>query len=138
MITIISFGYKYGKPTSPKYPLIFDCRKVRNPFNIKGMRKLTGLDKVVQELVLNCVRARKIINSSIFPDGSVDNDYTIHFACTGGRHRSVAIAEEVGRLLREKGKEVTVIHRDLYKGEQLNLPEVLNDTTNSNAAVSTK
>lgn len=122
MLHLISFSYKKGVPEGADR--VFDlCRKVRNPWSLKPLRKLNGLHPKVQELVANCGGGQRMIgligSYNAFADYAVDPDdssseLTIAVGCTGGQHRSVAIVELVAKRLIENGQmHFTVVHRDL-------------------------
>ena len=124
-LQLISFGYKHGVPLEAD--LVFDVRFMENPFYIDRLRPLTGLDEEVRDFVLvqPITRAvpqtrRRSSSSSSLP-GFHDEGrsrLTIAFGCTGGQHRSIAIAEEVARRLRESGTApVSVWHRELERRE---------------------
>lgn len=120
MISLVSFGYKYkDNPKSSWNPkvLVFDIRKtVRNPWNEKDLKKLTGLDPKVQEWIFRCKRS--VLLTKDIATSVVAWSYkcpTIFIGCHGGKHRSVAVVERVAEMLRLAGHEVSVTHRDLLK-----------------------
>ncbi len=113
-ITLISFSYKYGKPPGGNEYTVgvvtYDVRNtVRNPWRDAKLRKLTGLTPEIQAFVQRCNGSKKILERNFY-DGSA-----IRVGCMGGKHRSVAIVELLAAKYREKGWEVTVIHRDLER-----------------------
>lgn len=119
-VTIVTFGYKYGLPSDAD--LVADCRFLPNPFWIPDLRPLTGLDAPVRDFVLAQPGAQEFISGYVSALVPVLNGYrreskrhvTIAVGCTGGKHRSVAVAEELGRRLEAlPGVAVTVKHRDL-------------------------
>lgn len=119
-VTVVSFGFKYGLPSDADN--VADARFLPNPFWVPDLRNQSGLDEPVREYVLNGAGAREFIDayaSALAPmlDGyrrENKRHATIAVGCTGGKHRSVAIAEELGRRLRElPGVAVNVRHRDL-------------------------
>ncbi|GAB2446669.1 UPF0042 nucleotide-binding protein [Conyzicola lurida] len=119
-VTILSFGFKYGLPADAD--LVADARFIPNPFWIPELRPHTGLDAEVSEFVLGQEGAREFVDSYAAALAPVLAGYqrenkrhaTIAVGCTGGKHRSVAVAEELATLLRGlPGVAVSVKHRDL-------------------------
>ncbi len=116
---IVSFGFKYGAPTD--VDLIFDCRFLPNPYYIAKLRQLSGLDEPVREYLHNFetyhIFADKIIDLLTFllPQYLKEGKPQINvaFGCTGGRHRSVALAEEIAQAMTKKQYETSVEHRDI-------------------------
>ena len=119
--TVLSFGYKHGLPLD--VDLVLDCRFLPNPHWIDELRPLTGLEAPVREYVLGQPPAETFLERlddllALLLPAYVDEGksyLSLAFGCTGGRHRSVAIAEEVAARLRQHGIEPTVIHRDVEK-----------------------
>jgi UPF0042 nucleotide-binding protein len=124
-VTLVSFGYKYGLPMDSD--LVADVRFLPNPFWIPELRELTGRDEQVRDYVLSQEGAEEFIGRYLELLGLVGAGYrregkrylTVSIGCTGGKHRSVAISEEIGRRLAGSdgpGHEnivVNVAHRDL-------------------------
>ncbi|WP_294178991.1 RNase adapter RapZ [uncultured Schumannella sp.] len=119
-VTIMSFGYKYGLP--PDADLVADCRFLPNPFWIPELRPHTGQDAEVRNYVLGQPDADTFISAYLTALGPVLTGYrkenkrhaTIAIGCTGGKHRSVAVAEELARRMNAlPGVAVSVKHRDL-------------------------
>jgi UPF0042 nucleotide-binding protein len=119
-LTVMSFGFKYGVPTDAD--LVADARFLPNPFWIPELKSLTGKDAAVQEYVLGQPGAKEFVESyaralePVFAGYQRENKRhaTIAIGCTGGKHRSVAIAEELAGLLKAlPGVAVSVKHRDL-------------------------
>jgi UPF0042 nucleotide-binding protein len=119
LVQITSFGYKYGLP--PGADLVFDVRYMQNPFYIKELRPLSGSDKAVREFVLGDPATKEFLGSvlpflrSTMPRYEQEKKahLSVAFGCTGGRHRSVTIAEEVARAVKEFWPgEITLEHRD--------------------------
>ena len=124
-VNVLSFGYKYGLPIDAD--LVMDCRFIANPHWDPLLRPLTGLDKLVSERVLNTDNVQDFLAKyqSLFETMAVGffqegrKYLTLAIGCTGGKHRSVAVAEELTRLLNsraivgDKRIEATAIHRDL-------------------------
>ena len=119
--TILSFGFKYGIPVDADF--VIDVRFLANPFWEEDLKNLTGLDKKVQDFVLKQDGAEnfsKTINDLIntTTPGYVREGkkyVTVAIGCTGGKHRSVTIAEKVAQGLLNSGAKVRVVHRDLGK-----------------------
>ena len=120
MITIMSFGYKYGMPLDAD--LVIDVRFLPNPHYIEALREFNGTDEKVRDFVLNRSESRTFIKkftgllAFLLPRYVAEGKthLTIAIGCTGGKHRSVAIAEESATFLREKDYNAIVRHRD-YK-----------------------
>ena len=119
-VTIESFGYKYGLPADSD--LVADCRFLPNPFWIPELKAHNGLDKPVRDFVLAQEGAMEFVSDfaramePVFAGFQRENKRhaTIAIGCTGGKHRSVAIAEELAaRLGSLPGAVVSVKHRDL-------------------------
>jgi len=118
---IVSFGYKHGLPLD--VDIVLDCRFLPNPHWVDELRPLTGLDAPVRayvmrqeaatELLLRLDGLLELLMPAYVAEGKAY--LTIAFGCTGGRHRSVAIADEVGALLRNRGFAPTIVHRDVEK-----------------------
>lgn len=120
-ISIVSFGFKYGVPVDADH--VVDVRFLANPFWITELRHLSGRDAPVRDYVLNLPGAVTFVDryvAALEPviDGYVHEDkhyVTIAVGCTGGKHRSVVIADALATRLRQKGQRVTVTARDLGK-----------------------
>ena len=119
-LTVMSFGFKYGLPTDAD--MVADARFLPNPFWIPELKPLTGLDPAVREFVLGQPGAAEFISeyarsmAPVFAGYQRENKRhaTIAIGCTGGKHRSVAIAEELATLVRDlPGVAVSIKHRDL-------------------------
>ncbi len=119
-VTLMSFGFKYGLPTDADH--VADARFLPNPFWVPELKSLTGRDDKVREFVLEQPGATEFVQgyaaalAPVFAGYQRENKRhaTIAIGCTGGKHRSVAIAEELATLLRElPGVAVSVKHRDL-------------------------
>ena len=117
-MTIESFGYKYGIPTDAD--LMFDMRFLPNPFFVEELRPKTGRSPDVAAFVLGCPEAERflaqvseLLVSSLPLYVREGKSYlTLAIGCTGGRHRSVAVAEELGRRLAAVGYTAHIHHRD--------------------------
>ena len=120
-INVVAFGFKYGLPLDADH--VVDVRFLANPYWVTELRHLTGHDQPVRDYVLDRPGALTFIDryvSALEPvlDGYTHEEkryVTIAVGCTGGKHRSVAISEELARRLREAGQRVTVTARDLGK-----------------------
>ena len=122
-INVMAFGFKYGVPLDAD--LMFDVRCFPNPFYIDELKELTGNDKPVQDYVMS------FSDSSAFMDKLYDMmkfliplyaeegkpTLTIAIGCTGGRHRSVTMANMLGDMLKNDGCDVSVNYRDIEKGK---------------------
>ena len=121
VVTLLSFGYRYGIP--PAAELLFDVRFLPNPHFEPQLRPRTGLDADVASYVLDHERTRELLaRLGGFLDyllARYDAEgkayLTVAIGCTGGRHRSVAVANELATRLRAAGREVNVQHRDVEK-----------------------
>jgi RNase adapter protein RapZ len=117
--TVLSFGYKHGIPLDVDN--VFDCRFLPNPHWVDELRPLTGLDQPVKDYVLGQPEAGAFLDhlagllDLLLPAYEKEGKSYLTFAigCTGGHHRSVAIAEELARLIEERGFTPSVQHRDI-------------------------
>ena len=122
-INVLSFGYKYGIPVDAD--LVLDCRFIPNPHWIPELRPLTGLDAPVSERVLNSEGVADFVQSYVsvvqrMIPGSLREGkkyVTIAIGCTGGKHRSVAVAQEIARQLTTTSADLEIsahaTHRDV-------------------------
>lgn len=118
-LTVMSFGFKYGIPLDADY--VADVRFIPNPYWVTELRHLTGKDAPVREFVLGIDGVEKfaadyaaLIHSTVAGYEHELKPYvTIAVGCTGGKHRSVAIAEEISRRLQLYRHTVRTLHRDL-------------------------
>ncbi|KAB2348821.1 RNase adapter RapZ [Actinomadura rudentiformis] len=117
--TVLSFGYKYGLPVDAD--LVVDCRFLPNPHWVPELRPQTGRDAPVRDYVLAQRGAKEFLDAYIEVLRLLNDGYeregkhyvTLAVGCTGGKHRSVAMAEQLATRLRDEGVEVQVAHRDL-------------------------
>lgn len=118
-VTVESFGYKYGIPLDAD--IVMDVRFLPNPHWEEALRPMTGLDEAVRSFVLGQDSAARFLERFVALISDVLPEYvregksylTVAVGCTGGRHRSVAIAEEVAGRLRRSGQPVRTGHRDV-------------------------
>jgi UPF0042 nucleotide-binding protein len=119
--SVVSFGYKFGLPLD--VDVVFDCRFLPNPFWIEELRPFSGLDAPVREYVLAQPETKEFLDkvdgllTGILPSFEREGKsyLTIALGCTGGRHRSVALAEALGERFRDNGTTVSVFHRDVER-----------------------
>ncbi len=124
-ITILSFGFKYGIPADSD--LVFDVRFLPNPYYVEGLRHKSGNDREIQDYVLQFAEAHEFLNklddmvSFLIPNYILEgkNQLVISIGCTGGKHRSVTLANELYKRLQER-KEfgLKIEHRDIDKDAQ--------------------
>lgn len=120
-ITLVSFGFKNGVPLDAD--LVFDVRFLPNPHWVPELRPMTGLSEAVSGYVLAADGAKECLDQlegliTIMKPGYVregKRQATVAIGCTGGKHRSTAMTEELARRLRADGMAVSVMHRDLGK-----------------------
>jgi UPF0042 nucleotide-binding protein len=117
--SVVSFGYKHGIPLD--VDVVFDCRFLPNPFWIEELRPFSGLDEPVRDYVLSQPESLDFLQkvdellTSILPSFIREGKsyLTIAMGCTGGRHRSVALAQALAERLGVDGPTVSVFHRDV-------------------------
>ncbi|MGV1036865.1 MAG: RNase adapter RapZ [Candidatus Nanopelagicales bacterium] len=117
--TVMSFGFKYGIPVDADW--VADMRFLPNPYWVPELKSLTGRDAGVSDYVTSHVEARVFLDEytklfDIISDGYVREGkryVTVAIGCTGGKHRSVAMAEHLAARLVKQGVETLVVHRDL-------------------------
>jgi UPF0042 nucleotide-binding protein len=120
-IVLVSFGYKYGIPLDSD--LVFDTRFLPNPFYVDRLRERNGTTRSVRDFVLSAKPAREFLRRlARFMDFMIPHfvkegksTLTVAVGCTGGKHRSVVIAEELRAHLKRGRGDVKIYHRDLYK-----------------------
>ncbi len=118
-IQVFSFGFKHGMPVEAD--LVIDVRFLPNPFYDPEMRRLTGLDEKVARFVLDHPNTQSFLRAwyqlldAVVPGYIAEGKpkLSIAIGCTGGQHRSVAIAEATGRYLERRQYHVSISHRDL-------------------------
>lgn len=119
LINVFSFGYKHGMLLEAD--MVFDMRFIPNPYYIASLKKLTGNSKKIQDYVMKFEETRVFIDRVLemvegITDGFMrEGKYHLNlaFACTGGQHRSVSMANIISEKLKEKGYRITVEHRDI-------------------------
>ena len=121
MVHCVSFGFKYGIPTEAD--LVFDVRCLPNPFYIEELKHLTGLDEPVYSYVMKWEQTKGVVQRLISlidymlplycDEGK--SQLVIAIGCTGGKHRSVALAQLLYDHLLENGHRTSVNHRDIQK-----------------------
>jgi UPF0042 nucleotide-binding protein len=117
--TVVSFGYKYGLPVDAD--LVVDCRFLPNPHWVPDLRARTGQDPLVRDYVLSQRGAQEFLDrysevlAILIPGYQAEGKRYVSLAvgCTGGKHRSVAVAEQLAQRLTDLGVDVRVSHRDL-------------------------
>lgn len=121
VINIMSFGFKYGIPVTAD--MVFDMRFIPNPFYVPTLKRLTGNNKKIREYVMKHYVTQtfvknldRLINNTI-PGYMKEGKWHLNvaFGCTGGHHRSVAMANEFYERFKKQGKQVTLEHRDIKK-----------------------
>ena len=120
-VTVEAFGFKHGIPLDAD--LVFDVRFLPNPFYLEELRPLSGLDRPVAQYVFNSLQARRFMEKVedlldfLIPlyteEGKLS--LTVGVGCTGGRHRSVAIAAALTEYLKAKGISAVNVNRDINK-----------------------
>ena len=123
MITVLSFGFKYGIPVDSD--LVFDVRFLPNPFYVEGLRAKTGNDIEIQDYVLQFKEAHVFLEKLtdmvefLIPNYIAEgkNQLVIGIGCTGGKHRSVTVANKIyEELSKNTDIGVKVTHRDISMG----------------------
>lgn len=120
-LTVLSFGYKYGIPTDAD--LVFDARFLHNPYYIDELKNKTGNDKEVQEYVLGYEEANVFLDKMedllhfLIPNYIIEGktQLIIAIGCTGGKHRSVTLVNELGKRIADMEYSIKTEHRDIGK-----------------------
>jgi UPF0042 nucleotide-binding protein len=118
-VSVVSFGYKYGLPVDAD--LVADCRFLPNPRWVEELAPMTGQDEKVRDYVLGQPGASEFLDTYLRTLQITMTGYeregkhyaTLAIGCTGGKHRSVAIAEQIAARLAETGLSTQLVHRDL-------------------------
>jgi UPF0042 nucleotide-binding protein len=121
LVSVVSFGYKYGVPIDAD--LIFDVRFLPNPHFVPALRKFTGRSAKVRRFIRSFpqtgefLRRMESLLAYLMPHYIEEGKsyLTIAFGCTGGKHRSVMLAEEIRKALEKRKYATKVIHRDIEK-----------------------
>jgi UPF0042 nucleotide-binding protein len=121
IISVVSFGYRYGLPADAD--LVFDVRFLPNPYFMPGLRKFSGKDKKVARYIRSFPQTRQFLRRMeslllyLLPHYIREGKsyLTVALGCTGGRHRSVMMADSVARALAARGYTVKAVHRDLER-----------------------
>lgn len=121
-VNILSFGFKYGLPIDAD--LVFDVRFLPNPYYVEHMRDRTGLERDISDYVLKWTEAKQFLQKLLdlltfmLPQYKREGkrQLVIAIGCTGGKHRSVALAEQIGKEI-SKVYPTRVSHRDIEKGK---------------------
>jgi len=119
VITVLSFGFKYGIPMDSD--LVFDVRFLPNPYYIPELKQYSGNDKPVRDYVLDFEGTKVFIDKLqdmllfLIPNYKTEGkrQLIVSIGCTGGRHRSVAIANKIYEILNQNGYNVNIDHRDV-------------------------
>jgi UPF0042 nucleotide-binding protein len=119
LISVLSFGYRFGVP--PDADLVFDVRFLPNPNYVVRLKNKTGRDRAVQRFMDTYPQTKEFTNRVIdlllylLPQYIREGKsyLTVAVGCTGGRHRSVALAERIGKALEREGYKSKIAHRDL-------------------------
>jgi UPF0042 nucleotide-binding protein len=131
MVTrFVSFGFKFGTPVDAD--VVLDVRFLDNPYFVPGLRALSGLDAPVSNYVLGSQETQEFLRHTrglleyVLPRYQREGKsyLTVAIGCTGGRHRSVAIAEALAQdLAKVTGSPIGVLHRDVHRGQVAQAPE---------------
>ncbi len=121
IITVMSFGFKYGIPRDSD--LVYDVRFLPNPYYVPELRPLTGNDKAVADMVMDCEEYGQFMNKLtdmiefLVPNYKKEgkNQLVISVGCTGGKHRSVTVANALYERLGNLPYTVRIFHRDITK-----------------------
>jgi UPF0042 nucleotide-binding protein len=124
-VSVTSFGFKYGPPADAD--IVMDVRFLPNPFYIPELRDLSGLEEPVREFVLGSDETTRFLQrwfdllDGVMPGylGEGKTHLSIALGCTGGMHRSVALAESTAEHLRSQGYRVGVSHRDMGRDREV-------------------
>jgi UPF0042 nucleotide-binding protein len=120
-VNLLSFGYRYGIPHEAD--LLLDVRFLPNPYFVPSLQRRVGTEEPVQDYVLAAPEAQEFLRR--FQDLLVfllplyekegKTSVTVAIGCTGGKHRSVSLIEELGRRLETEGREIRILHRDVER-----------------------
>ncbi len=118
---VVSFGFKYGAPVDAD--LVLDVRFLENPYFVPHLKRLPGTDPAVEKFVTDLPETKEFLDRTLALLRFVLPKYaregksylTISIGCTGGRHRSVVVAEQLVRALSRDGGDITLVHRDVLR-----------------------
>ncbi|MBW1789464.1 MAG: RNase adapter RapZ [Deltaproteobacteria bacterium] len=118
-IAVVAFGFKYGVPLEAD--LLVDVRFMPNPYFVPDLKQLDGKDERVEAYIFQSLEACRFLEKYIslldylipLYENEGKSYLTVAFGCTGGRHRSVTVAEKMASHLKERGCDVSVVHRDI-------------------------
>jgi UPF0042 nucleotide-binding protein len=122
IVTIMSFGYKYGIPRDSD--LVMDVRFLPNPYYVPELKRKTGNEEAVQEYVMNCEEAHTFLDKTydilkflipLYEEREGKHQLVVSIGCTGGKHRSVTLANQLYQKLSELPYTVRIYHRDITK-----------------------
>jgi UPF0042 nucleotide-binding protein len=121
-VHVQSFGFRYGLPLESD--MVFDVRFLSNPHFVPELKRFTGLDPAVRDYVLDkqstmtfITKVEELLDFLLPRFRSEGKSYlTISVGCTGGRHRSVAVTEALGRVVTAQNAQLKITHRDIEKG----------------------
>lgn len=120
-VTVVSFGYKHGLPVDAD--MVMDVRFLSNPYYVAKLRHLTGNDDEVKSYILKQPKARQFlehlfqITDFLLPQYVEEgkSHFTIAIGCTGGKHRSITLANELAQHLQKQNFTVVIEHRDIFR-----------------------
>ena len=120
-VTVMSFGFKYGLPIEAD--MVLDARFLPNPYYVEALRGKTGLDREVSDYVFQHAAAKEFLQhlnrliAFLLPQYVEEgkSSFTIAVGCTGGRHRSVAVAAALAEMIRTLGHPAELVNRDMDK-----------------------
>lgn len=123
IVNIVTFGFKYGIPIDSD--LVFDVRFIPNPYYVPKLKSKTGLESEVADYIMSFSETRTFITklfdmiNFLLPQYVKEgkSQLIIAIGCTGGRHRSVAIADKLYKRLKRRGINVVIEHRDITRGD---------------------
>lgn len=121
LVNVVSFGYRYGVPAEAD--MLFDVRFLPNPNYVPRLKASTGDQKKIRDYVLGSPLSKRFVEKLedimefLLPQFEKEGKsyLTVAFGCTGGRHRSVVLANLFGKFVNDKGLEANVAHRDIGK-----------------------
>ena len=120
-VTVMSFGFKYGIPIEAD--MVLDARFLPNPYYVEALREKTGMDREVYDYIFQHPTSQEFLQhldrliSFLLPQYVEEgkSSFTIAVGCTGGRHRSVAVAAALAETVRTLGHSAELVHRDMEK-----------------------